>query len=137
MGAEGAEGAVGAEGSLEVLAAWYGDGDNVWEGSGVDVTREVRRLVQRDELHLNAGKTSGWYNARFTDSAPGTWKVMAVRYRYGEGESREVISPKKAEERAALIITPTRCSPRPSPPSTAPYKPKASPLRDEPPSTRA
>jgi hypothetical protein len=47
--------------------------------------------------------------------APGTWKVMAVQYRYGDGVAQRVVSPKKADERAALIITPTKCTPKPSP----------------------
>ncbi|MGR3364112.1 MAG: hypothetical protein ACU0CY_08030, partial [Maritimibacter harenae] len=33
-------------------------------------------------LLLNEGREGGWYHARFSDTAPGTWKVMAVRYRY-------------------------------------------------------
>ena len=54
---------------------------------------------------------------------PGTWKVMAVRFRYGEGALREIVSPKKDCERAALVITPSRCAPRPTAPT--PVKAKA------------
>lgn len=109
----------GEHGELEILKAWYGDGDQVWaeeDGAGSDVTAHVKRLVRSGALRLNEGRKSGWFNERFSDTAPGTWKVVAVQYRYGEGELREVVSPKKANERAALIITPTRCSPNSMPP---------------------
>jgi predicted esterase len=107
-----------AEGELEILKAWYGDGDNVWseaEGSGSDVTAPARRFVRCGELRLNEARKPGWYNERFGDRAPGTWKVMAVRFRYGNGATQEVVSPKKSNERSSLIITPARCSPRPVP----------------------
>ena len=111
--------AMNAEGDLVVESAWYGDGDNVWgsaDGEGKDVTAAVRRMVNQGELRLNEKREGGWYNKRFSDTAPGTWKVMAVRYRYGEdGEQREVISPKKRDEKASLIITPMNTVPRSSP----------------------
>lgn len=80
-----------------------------------DVTAQVRRLIKHGELRLNETREGGWYNRRFTDTAPGTWKVMAVQYRYGEGKVHKLVSPKKEDERAALIITPMRCSPKPTP----------------------
>lgn len=111
--------AAATDGDLEILAAWYGDGDNVWtetDGTGRDVTAHVKRLVRAGELRLNEKRHGGWYNARFSDTAPGTWKVVAVRFRYGEGGVvREVVSPKKENEKAALVITPAKCMPRPSP----------------------
>ena len=73
----------------------YGDGDDVWgangRGAGKDVTATMRDLAARGdygkadgELRLNEGRQSGVFNRLFGgDPAPGKWKVVAVRFRYG------------------------------------------------------
>ena len=102
---------------LDVVAAWYGDAESVWsleDGEGGDVTAEVRRLVKRGELKLNEKRAGGWYNSRFSDTAPGTWKVVAVKYRYGDGALQQVVTPPRENEKASLIITPTKTAPRPT-----------------------
>ena len=102
-------------GELVIAWAWYGDGENIYgEGSGSDVTAQVRRLVQSRELRMNEDEERGWYNKRFGDPAPNAWKVMAVRYRYGGGALCEVVSQHRANEKAAVIITPTHRRPKPT-----------------------
>ena len=66
------------------------------------------------ELRLNESCREGWYNDRFGDAAPGTPKVIAVRFRYGEEDVRQVVSLKRDMEKASLVITPARCEPRPT-----------------------
>ena len=113
----GADGG-GVDEELEIAAAWYGDSENLWamgEGEGKDVTAAVRRMVLRGELRLNERREGGWYNQRFSDTAPGTWKVMAVKYRYGDGALRQVVSPCKENEKASLVITPSRSQPKSTP----------------------
>lgn len=105
-----------ASGELEIEAAWYGDADALWsegDGEGRDVTAHVKRLVRHGELRLNPQRASGWYNARFSDTAPGSSKVMAVKFRYGDGDMQQVVSPKRDYERSSLVITPTKCEPKP------------------------
>ena len=70
-------------------------------------------LPTTGELRLNPQGTSGWFNARFTDTAPGTWKVMAIKFKYGEGALQQIVSPKRENERSSLVITPSKCEPRP------------------------
>ena len=102
-------------GELVIAWAWYGDGENIYgEGSGSDVTAQVRRLVQSRELRMNEDEERGWYNKRFGDPAPNAWKVMAVRYRYGGGALCEVVSQHRANEKASVIITPTHRRPKPT-----------------------
>jgi len=37
---------------------------------------------------------------------------MAIKYRYGSGVLRHIVSPKKENEKASLVITPSRTMPR-------------------------
>jgi hypothetical protein len=78
---------------LTILKAVYGD---LPDGGKVDVTEQLKKLVQNNSLTVAAT------NDNFTDPAEGIGKKLRVEYKFGEGKP-EV---KECAENETLVIKP-------------------------------
>ena len=75
------------EGKLQIEAAWYGTATNPWQGAGVDCHNILVGAISPVGLYLKQG--GGVKNKLFGDPAPGSPKLLAIKYKFGHGPLHE------------------------------------------------
>jgi len=99
-------------GRLHIVKAWYGHNSpsmryQCGDQKGKDVTSIVRGMVNNNELHLNPGRRGQYLNDTFQFGK--SWahcKVVAVKYHYGDGMVREIVTAAKSNETVGVDIIP-------------------------------
>ena len=61
-------------------------------------------MVSNNELHLNPERRSGHLNGIFGDPVHGVPKVVAVRYHWGDGEIKEIVTEAKGGETVGIDL---------------------------------
>lgn len=96
--------------TLYIVRAWYGHSKPALryecdDGMGKDVTDIVQSHVVDNELNLNPSKQAQYFNELFQFGK--SWrhkKVVAIRYRFGNGPVREYVTNPTNNEKVSIHI---------------------------------